>query len=79
VELADGVPATGFMTPQGEPLLPETIISNKAHLRSEMTAMLRRFAAAIPQPGLIDAHHLPLSSNGHALVPSSHSIFARSQ
>lgn len=55
VELADGVPATGFMTPQGKPLLPEAIISNKAHLRREMTAMLRRFAAAIPQPGLVDA------------------------
>ncbi|WP_207212388.1 hypothetical protein [Sphingobium cupriresistens] len=54
VQLADGVLATGFMTPQGEPLLPEAIISNKAHLRKEMTAMLRRFAAAIPQPGSND-------------------------
>ena len=48
VELADGTSATGFMTPQGEPLKPETIISNKAHLRKHMAAMLRRFASAVP-------------------------------
>jgi len=49
VELAGGRPAAGFMTPQGEPLVPETIITNKARLRKTMTIMLRRFAAAIPQ------------------------------
>lgn len=51
IDLADGRPAAGFMTPQGEPLVPETIIANKAHLRKSMTIMLRRFAAAIPQHG----------------------------
>lgn len=49
VDLADGRSASGFMTAQGEPLVPETIITNKAHLRKAMTIMLRRFAAAIPQ------------------------------
>ncbi|OAN58663.1 hypothetical protein [Sphingobium sp. TCM1] len=48
VELNEGTSATGFMTPQGEPLKPETIISNKAHLRKHMAAMLRRFASAVP-------------------------------
>jgi len=48
VELNDGTSATGFMTPQGEPLKPEAIISNKAHLRKHMAAMLRRFASAVP-------------------------------
>ena len=48
VECTDGTSATGFMTPQGEPLNPETIISNKAHLRKHMAAMLRRFASAVP-------------------------------
>ena len=48
VELNDGTSATGFMTPQGEPLRPEAIISNKAQLRKHMAAMLRRFASAVP-------------------------------
>lgn len=48
IELRDGEPATGFMTPQGEPLSPEAIITNKAHMRRHMAGMLRRFAAAIP-------------------------------
>lgn len=48
VELTDGTSATGFMTPQGDLLKPEAIISNKAHLRKHMAAMLRRFASAIP-------------------------------
>jgi hypothetical protein len=48
VECTDGTSATGFMTPQGEPLKPEAIISNKAHLRKHMAAMLRRFASAVP-------------------------------
>ena len=48
IELRDGEPATGFMTPQGEPLSPEAIITNKAHMRRRMAAMLRRFASAIP-------------------------------
>lgn len=48
IELRDGDPAIGFMTPQGELLNPEAIITNKAHMRRHMAAMLRRFAAAIP-------------------------------
>lgn len=48
VDLTDGTSAIGFMTPQGERLKPEAIISNKAHLRKHMAAMLRRFASAIP-------------------------------
>ncbi|WP_041391874.1 hypothetical protein [Sphingobium sp. SYK-6] len=48
VELTNGASANGFMTPQGERLKPEAIISNKAHLRKHMAAMLRRFASAIP-------------------------------
>jgi hypothetical protein len=48
VELTDGTSATGFMTPQGDLLKPEAIISNKAHLRKHMAAILRRFASAIP-------------------------------
>lgn len=55
VELRNGTPALGFMTPQGEPLVPETVITNKAHLRKAMTIMLRRFAAAIPQHHAIAA------------------------
>ncbi|HEX7783440.1 MAG TPA: hypothetical protein VF509_11600 [Sphingobium sp.] len=55
VELKDGKLASGFMTPQGEPLVPETVITNKAHLRKAMTIMLRRFAAAIPQHHAIAA------------------------
>ena len=48
VERTDGTSATGFMTPQGEPLNSETIISNEAYLRKHMAAMLRRFASAVP-------------------------------
>lgn len=48
IELRDGEPATGFVTPQGEPLSPEAIITNKAHMRRHMAGMLRRFASAIP-------------------------------
>lgn len=48
IELRDGDPAIGFMTPQRELLNPEPIITNKAHMRRHMAAMLRCFAAAIP-------------------------------
>lgn len=48
VELHDGELAIGFMTPQGELLNPEEIITNKAHMRRHMAGMLRRFASAIP-------------------------------
>ncbi len=55
VELKDGKSALGFMTPQGEPLVPETVITSKAHLRKAMTIMLRRFAAAVPRRHAIAA------------------------
>lgn len=48
MEMRDSELAAGFMTPQGELLSPEVIITNKAHMRRHMAAMLRRFAAAIP-------------------------------
>lgn len=49
IELPDGRPATGFATVRGNALAPEQVISNRHHLRREMTVMLRAFAAAIPQ------------------------------
>ena len=48
IELRDGDPAIGFMTPQGKLLSPEAIITNKDHMRRHMAGMLRRFASAIP-------------------------------
>lgn len=48
MEMRDSELAAGFMTPQCELLSPEVIITNKAHMRRHMAAMLRRFAAAIP-------------------------------
>lgn len=50
MELADGSVAHGYATAWGQPLAPEQVISNRSHLRREMTIMLRAFAAAMPQP-----------------------------
>lgn len=47
VELEPGVPAAGYRTPTGRNLEPELIISNRRHLRAEMTVLLRDFAAAL--------------------------------
>jgi hypothetical protein len=44
----DGRLAYGLETVAGTPLDPERIISNRGRLRSELTAMLRTFAAAMP-------------------------------
>lgn len=46
IEVAPGVPATGYVTAAGIALAPEIVISNKSHLRVEMTRALRSFAAA---------------------------------
>ena len=46
VELADGEQATGFVTPRGEHLDPESYISNRKNLRAAMTSCLRRFGGA---------------------------------
>lgn len=46
VEMPDGQPASGYVTAQGEPLCPETVIGNRTHLRKEMAACLRVFAGA---------------------------------
>lgn len=46
IETADGEPAAGYVTAQGEPLLSEAVIGNRAHLRKEMAARLRAFGAA---------------------------------
>lgn len=46
VEMADGAPAEGFVTVAGEPLAWETVITNRAHLRSAMAARLRAFGGA---------------------------------
>lgn len=48
IEREGGAPATGLADALGARLDPERIISNKSHLRKEMAAMLRTFAAAIP-------------------------------
>ncbi|MDF0543817.1 hypothetical protein PX699_15805 [Sphingobium sp. H39-3-25] len=46
IETADGQLATGYVSARGEPLSPETIISNRAHLRKTMAARLRAFGGA---------------------------------
>jgi hypothetical protein len=46
VELAGGQPATGFASAEGRLLDPEIRFSNKARMRGEMTAALRRFGGA---------------------------------
>jgi hypothetical protein len=46
IELADGQPATGFVTADGRSLDPEIAFSNKSRMREEMTVTLRLFASA---------------------------------
>src|SRR3546814_3218745 len=46
IETADGKPAAGFVTARGEPLAWETVIANRARLRSTMAARLRAFGGA---------------------------------
>lgn len=46
IETQDGQPASGYVTPQGLPLAPETVIGNRAHLRKAMAAHLRAFGGA---------------------------------
>ena len=46
VEVAGGPLASGYVTATGEPLEPEIVVSNKAHLRREMTTALRAFGGA---------------------------------
>ncbi|MBD3744842.1 MAG: hypothetical protein IE932_01370 [Sphingopyxis terrae] len=50
VERAAGIPASGYRAASGRALDPERIISNRSHLRREMTNLLRDFAAALHQP-----------------------------
>ena len=59
IQTPDGLPAAGYVSTQGEPLSPETIISNRAHLRKAMAARLRAFGGATrltaaPMPDLLD-------------------------
>ncbi|WP_342803789.1 hypothetical protein [Novosphingobium album (ex Liu et al. 2023)] len=46
VETPGGQPAEGYVTVQGEPLSPETVIGNRSHLRQAMAARLRAFGGA---------------------------------
>lgn len=46
VELASGMPATGFITAEGRCLEPRIAFTNKAKLRQEMAAALRTFGGA---------------------------------
>ena len=46
VEAQDGRPAWGYVSVHGEPLSPETVIGNRAHLRKTMAARLRVFGGA---------------------------------
>ncbi len=46
IEVAGGLPATGYATSAGTPLAHEIVITNKAHLRREIAAGLRAFAGA---------------------------------
>lgn len=62
IETHNGMPASGYMTPKGEPLASEITISNKSHLRSAMSQQLRAFGSAIrltPQTAADDAHTPP--------------------
>ena len=59
VETPEGRLATGYVSARGEPLSPETIIGNRAHLRKTMAARLRAFGGATrltatPVPDLLD-------------------------
>ena len=47
VEDGSGTLATGYFTPTGAQLVPETTISSKARMREAMAAQLRQFAAAL--------------------------------
>ena len=46
VETPDGQLANGYVSARGEPLSPETVIGNRAHLRKAMAARLRAFGGA---------------------------------
>jgi len=46
IETPDGLPAAGYVSARGEPLSPETIIGNRARLRTAMAARLRAFGGA---------------------------------
>lgn len=46
VETENGKPADGFFSARGEPLTCETVISNRAQLRTAMAARLRAFGGA---------------------------------
>ncbi|WP_174279676.1 hypothetical protein [Sphingomonas bacterium] len=46
IELADGVPAFGFVAADGRPLNPEIVIGNKATMRQHMALALRSFTGA---------------------------------
>lgn len=46
IELADGVPATGFAAADGRPLNPEIAVGNKAKMRQHMAHALRTFTGA---------------------------------
>ncbi|PJG47233.1 hypothetical protein CAF53_02490 [Sphingobium sp. LB126] len=47
IEDASGAPAQGYRSAGGDPLEPEIVITNRAHLRACMTAQLRSFAAGL--------------------------------
>jgi hypothetical protein len=46
IEIPGGQPAMGYTSAAGEPLSPEIVIGNRAHLRAAMSAHLRAFGAA---------------------------------
>lgn len=46
IDAANGRPAEGFVTAQGDPLAWEIVITNRAHLRAAMAASLRAFGGA---------------------------------
>ncbi len=46
IEVANGMPATGFVAADGRPLEPEIVIGNKAKMRQHMALALRSFTGA---------------------------------
>lgn len=46
IETAEGRPAMGYVSVKGEPLDPELVIGNRAHLRKAMAVRLRAFGGA---------------------------------
>lgn len=54
VEIGGGHPALGYVSAQGQPLDPEFVISNRAHLRKAMAARLRAFGGATQLAGTTD-------------------------